>query len=115
MNKVILTGNVVRDAETSGSEKSRRTNFALAVDVGYGENKKTSFVPIVAWGNYGETLALFAKKGTRLLIEGELNIHSYEKDGKKLTATDVIASKFERFAKKDEATVEISGDNVEGE
>ncbi|MDR2046662.1 MAG: single-stranded DNA-binding protein [Clostridiales bacterium] len=71
MNRVILSGNVVRDAEVGDTANgSKRCSFSLAVSGN--ADRPTVFVPVVAWGNFAEPVAKYAKKGARLLVEGEL-------------------------------------------
>jgi single-strand DNA-binding protein len=97
MNKVLLTGNVVRDAEVSDTANGgKRCAFSLAVNEKRGEFKTVSYVPIVAWANIAEIVAKYAKKGTRLLVEGSLSIRTFEKnDGKKGVITEVVLDRFE--------------------
>jgi len=107
MNKVLLTGNVVRDAEVSDTANGgKRCAFSLAVSEKKGEKKIISFVPIVAWGNFAEPIAKYAKKGARLLIEGSLIIRTFEKnDGKKGVITEVVLDRFETLkSDKDEVS-----------
>ncbi|MDR2047419.1 MAG: single-stranded DNA-binding protein [Clostridiales bacterium] len=101
MNKVILSGNVVRDAEVGDTANgSKRCAFSLAVSEKRGEKKTVNFVPIVAWGNLAEPIAKYAAKGARLLVDGELSVRAFKKtDGKKGVMTEVVVEKFEYLGK----------------
>jgi single-strand DNA-binding protein len=109
MNRVVLTGNVVKDAEltdTKATDKSpngsKRCAFSLAVNEKYGETRSVCYIPIVVWGSLAATIAEYAKKGARILIDGVLSIRKYAKtDGKKGVMTEVVAERFEVLGKTD--------------
>ena len=97
VNKVILVGNLGRDAETKFTPSGvARTNFSIATtrrwkDQTTGEWKdETDWHNITLWRS--ENLANYLLKGKQVYIEGRLQTRSYEdKDGKKVYATDVVA------------------------
>ena len=94
MNKICITGGVVRDPElrfTPGTGKAV-TTLTLAVNDGFGDNKKTYYIPVVIWGKTAEAVANNCVKGSKLGITGKLTITSYEgKDGTKKYKTEVVA------------------------
>jgi single-strand DNA-binding protein len=99
MNQVNLLGYVVRDAEVSISANGiKRCSFTLAVnEIRNTDSTKTitTYVPIVAWGNYADSIYKYAKKGSRLIILGSLAIRSLQSDeGLKKTFTEVVCDKF---------------------
>jgi single-strand DNA-binding protein len=70
--------------------------FSLAVDTGYGENKKTSFLNMTAWGKTAEALGNNATKGTKLIIESQAVQNSYtDKNGNKVNTVDFNVVNFE--------------------
>ena len=97
VNKVILIGNLGRDAETKFTPGgAARTTFSIATtrrwkDQATGEWKdETDWHNIVLWRS--ENLANYLLKGKQIYLEGRLQTRSYEdKDGKKVYATDVVA------------------------
>jgi single-strand DNA-binding protein len=97
VNKVILLGNLGRDAETSyTASQTAVTKFSVATsrrwkDQQSGEWKEeTNWSNIVLWR--GENVAPYLLKGTKVYVEGRLNTRSYEdKDGKKVWVTEVVA------------------------
>ena len=94
MNLVILLGRLVADPEVRYTQSGKVVcQFTLAVDDYYGENKTTSFVKIVVWGKTGEHCGNNLTKGQRALVDGRLQIRSYEaKDGSgKRWVTEIIA------------------------
>ena len=103
MNKIILMGRLVRDPEVRYTQTGKVVcQFTLAIDDGFGENKTTSFVNIVVWGKIGELCGNSLTKGQRALIEGRLQIRSYDgKDGNKKYVTEVIANSVEFIERRD--------------
>jgi single-strand DNA-binding protein len=96
VNKVILLGNLGRDAETKFTPGGVAvTKFSIATsfnrkDAQSGEWKEeTNWSNITLWK--GENLTPYLLKGTRVYVEGRLQTRSYDdKDGKKMYATDVV-------------------------
>jgi single-strand DNA-binding protein len=97
VNKVILLGNLGRDAETRFTTGgAARTVFSVATsrrwkDQATGEWKEeTDWHNVVLWRQ--ENLANYLTKGKQVYVEGRLQTRSYEdKDGKKVYATEVVA------------------------
>ena len=56
---------------------------------------ETDFVNYVAFGKTAELLEKYTQKGAKLLIQGSLQIGSYEKDGIKRQTADVIVENIE--------------------
>lgn len=93
-NLVVLTGRICNDVElkTTPSGVSVCT-FSLAVDRGYGENKQTDFINIVAWRSTAEFISKYFKKGSLIGIEGSIQTRKYtDKNGNSRTAFEVIAN-----------------------
>ncbi|MDF2857849.1 MAG: single-strand binding protein [Neobacillus sp.] len=91
-NKVIIEGRLTRDPEVRYTQSGKAVaSFSVAVDSGYGDNKKTDFIPVVAWDNIAEVCGNNLQKGRRVLVEGRLQIKDYEKDGQKRRSADVVA------------------------
>lgn len=100
-NKVILMGNLTRDAEMRTTPNGQSVaNFSLAVSRSWkGQDgqtqEQTSFINCVAWGKPGEIIAQYVKKGSPLLVSGRLDQRSYDdKDGNKRTAVEVVVEDF---------------------
>ena len=93
-NLVVLTGRICNDVElkTTPSGVSVCT-FSIAVDRGYGENKQTDFINIVAWRSTAEFVSKYFKKGSAIGIEGSIQTRKYtDKNGNSRTAFEVIAN-----------------------
>ena len=100
MNKIILTGRTTKDAEIRylpGVGVAKMT-FTMAVDRNYQKdknNKKVDFINCEMIGKHTENLAQYVTKGKSILVEGELNIDNYEKDGERRSFTKVRVDKLE--------------------
>ena len=100
MNKVILTGRTTRDAELGfiGATGTPKMTFALTVERNYQKdknNKKVDFINCEMLGQHTEKLCQYVTKGKSILVEGELNIDNYEKDGEKRSFTKVKVDRLE--------------------
>ena len=100
MNKVILVGRLVRDSELSyiASTATPKISFTLVVERNYQKdknNKKVDFINCEQLGKHVENLCQYVTKGKQILVEGELNIDNYEKDGEKRSFTKVKVDRLE--------------------
>ena len=101
MNKIILTGRLTKDAELSflPTVGISKIAFSLAVERNYqkkgADNKKVDFINCEMLGKHTENLCQYVTKGKAILVEGELNIEQYEKDGEKRSYTKVKVDKLE--------------------
>ena len=100
MNKTILTGRLTKDAELTYLPGAGipKINFSLAVERNYQKdknNKKVDFINCEMLGKHTENLCQYVTKGKAILVEGELNIEQYEKDGEKRSYTKVKVDKLE--------------------
>ena len=100
MNKIIISGRLVRDAELSyiASTATPKMSFSIAVERNYQKdknNKKVDFINCEQLGKHVENLCQYVTKGKQILVEGELNIDNYEKDGEKRSFTKVKVDRLE--------------------
>ena len=98
MNNVNLIGNLTRDPElrySTGANQTAICRFTIAVNDGYGDKQRTSFIPIVVFGKQAENCDRYLAKGRRVAITGRIQTGSYEKEGRTVYTTDVIASNVE--------------------
>ena len=93
LNRSILIGRLTKDPELRFTQSGKGVcNFALAVDSGFGDNKKTDFIDIVAWGQMGENCANYLSKGKLVAVDGRLSTRTYEtQDGQKRKVYEVVA------------------------
>lgn len=109
MNKVILSGRIVRewDVKILPTSNTPVATNVIAVDryVGKGKEKETDFIVVKMFGARVDSLVKYVDKGQRLLItDGSIRINNYEdKSGNKKSKTEVIINDFEfiEFKRKD--------------
>ena len=101
MNKVILMGRLVRDAviRHAGDKSTAVALFSLAVNRPYSKNAKgqtVDFINCLAFGKRAEFFEKFGTKGTKFVIEGQIQSGSYKnKDGQKKYTTSVLIESVE--------------------
>ena len=98
LNKVILIGNLGRDAVlTYTRDNQPRLYFSLATTEEYKDRtgawqKRTDWHNVVAWGNTAQGRAEKFKCGRQVFVEGRINTHKYvDKEGAERTITEVTA------------------------
>lgn len=109
MNKIVLMGRLVRDPEVRYTQTGKVvTQITVAVDRPFTNQegqREADFIPVIFWGKQAEAVGNNFKKGQRILLEGRLQIRSYDaKDGGKRWVAEVIASTFEFIERKDDST-----------
>ena len=126
VNKVILIGNVGKDPEVRQAGNSKVANFSLATSENYKDKQgnkqtKTEWHNITIWGNLASVVERFVKKGDKILLEGKVVTRSYEKNGEKRYATDIVCSqmtmlgsgsKTENSQTESENNLDESGDDL---
>ena len=77
MNKVLLNGNLVKDMDVKVLQNGNYIGkFTVANSVGFGDNKKTYFIPCTLFGKRVESLEKILLKGAGVIIEGQLDYNS---------------------------------------
>ena len=95
MNTVSLIGNLATDVEVRDvGEEKKVASFLLAVDRG-GRDAGADFVWISAWDRQAELCAEYLGKGRRVAVEGRLHSRTWEQDGARRDAIDVVARRVE--------------------
>lgn len=116
MNRIILLGRLTREPEVRTTPTGKTVVvFSLAVDRPYkGRDGKTEadFINIVTWNKTAELVGTYVHKGERLLVEGRLQIRSYDgKDGQKHYVTEVIADRVEFIEKRNSSGNQAAAPN----
>lgn len=96
VNKVILVGNLGRDAElryTPGGAAVSKFSLATTevwTDKSGQRQERTEWHNVDLWGKAAESLAEYLKKGKQVYVEGRLQTDEYtDKDGQKRKSTKV--------------------------
>lgn len=104
MNIVVLSGNLVRDPEKSYTQSGMAiTRFTIAVSR-MKKDDETDFIRVTAFDKQAELAEKYLAKGSKVAVEGRIQTGSYEKDGKKVYTTDVIANRVEFLVRKNDKT-----------
>lgn len=106
MNRVTLCGRLTKDCElrvtTTGTAVC---TFTVAVDRPRNKDgvKEADFIRCKCFGKQGETIAFYKGKGDMIAVDGRLQTGSYEKDGIRHYATDVIVERADFLGKEKNA------------
>lgn len=97
LNIINICGRLTADPELKATPNGVNvTQFTVAVDRDYskGEDKKTDFIPVVAWRSTAEHVCKWFAKGKMIIVSGSLQVRQYtDKDGNKRYISEVIADK----------------------
>lgn len=115
VNKVILIGNLGRDAETKFTAGgSAVTRFSVATTRSWKDQQtnewkdETNWTNVIVWRQ--ENLSNYLTKGKQVYVEGRLQTRSYDdKDGKKVYATEVVAEEVILLGGRGDGGVESGG------
>jgi single-strand DNA-binding protein len=96
VNKVILIGNLGKDAESKFTPNGTSVaTFSIATSWRQKDQQTGEWTDQTDWHNIklwkSENVVPYLTKGTQVYVEGRLHTRSYEKDGKKQYFTEVIA------------------------
>lgn len=99
MNIVAFTGRTTKDVEiryTKSSNPMAIGRFSLAVDDGFGDQKKTYFFNFTAFGKTAESLEKYVKKGTKIVATGKATQNQWtDKQGNKRSDVAFILQNWE--------------------
>jgi single-strand DNA-binding protein len=99
VNKVILVGNLGADPELKYTPSNRPLcNLRIATtdvfkDKSGQRQERTEWHRVTVWGDTAENCNKYLAKGRSVYVEGRLQTRSYDKDGQKHYATDVVADR----------------------
>ncbi len=95
MNVVTLIGNLATEVELREIAPDKKVaSFLLAVDRA-GREGGADFVSVSAWDRQAELCAEYLGKGRRVAVDGRLKSRSWEEEGKRRTAIEVVARRIE--------------------
>ena len=114
MNKALLYGNVGSDPKITNLESGKKVaRFSLATNRTYSNSTgekitETQWHNIVLWGKLAETVEKYVKKGSSLIVEGEIQYRTYEnKEKQTVYITEINCQNFHFVGKKEETKAEI--------
>ena len=99
VNKVILIGNLGADPELKYTpSQPPLCNLRIATtevfkDKSGQRQERTEWHRVTVWGDQAENCTKYLAKGRSVYVEGRLQTRTYDKDGQKHYATDVVADR----------------------
>jgi len=108
LNKCMIIGNLGRDPEmryTPGGQAV--TQFSVATNRNFrdpqGEwQSETEWFRVVVWGDQGERVAEYLRKGHKVFVEGRLQTRQWEdQSGNKRYTTELIANRVQSLERRD--------------
>jgi single-strand DNA-binding protein len=100
VNKVILIGNLTKDAESLPSSGKPMTRMRIATnstwrDASGNRQEETEYHAVICFGRLAEVCALYGTRGRRVFVEGKLRTRDYTGgDGLRRFSTEVVAESF---------------------
>lgn len=98
MNNCVFKGRLTATPELqTTSDAIEYCNFTVAVDryAGKGKEKSADFVPCKAWRQTAVFISQYFEKGREILVQGEMHVDKYDKDGETRTYTYLNVNKAE--------------------
>jgi len=98
MNKVILMGRLTKDPEVRYTNGGKTIgSFSIAVDRRFKSEgqPEADFFTCVTFGKQAEFVEKYLKKGTKILLGGQIQNNNYEKDGVKHYNTQIVVDEIE--------------------
>lgn len=97
LNNVVIVGRLTKNPEVIESEKGNKRTFIIIaiprpfknVDGIY----ETDFIKCILWNSVAEHTCEYCKKGDVVGIKGRIQTNNYEKEGKMVYVTEVIAER----------------------
>lgn len=100
MNRIVMSGRLTHDAEVNETKGGNTVvEMRIAVNI---SSEKTLFIDVSAWNTVAMNIAKYLNKGTKIIVDGMLNVNEYEnKHGENVTKYYVTASFVELCEKKE--------------
>lgn len=96
INKVFLAGNLIADADNDKVCKFCVASNVTAKDENGDWVDYPNFINCVAFGSFGDNIAEYLKKGTKVFVEGMLHQSRWEdKEGNKRSSLEVWVDNIE--------------------
>lgn len=113
MNKVFINGNLTKDMDVKVLSNGNYVGkFTIANTVGYGDKKKTYFIPCTLFGKRVESLEKILVTGAGVSVEGQLDYTSVKdeqgnwKNYTNVIVTEIEITKFKQTNNYDDMTLE---------
>ena len=110
INRVIIIGNCCADPTTKYLPSGDAvTNISVATNETYKDKagvkqERAEFHRVVAFGRLAEIISEYARKGSKLYLEGSLRTRQWEKDGQKHYTTEIVAKEMQLLDRREGGT-----------
>lgn len=100
MNQVYLLGRLGQDPEDINGKGAK---FSLATNKKWKDKdgqwqEQTTWHNVVVWGPASEYILKNIKRGEKVLVDGEIEVQEYEKDGEQKKSFRIKARRVEHFS-----------------
>lgn len=126
INRVVVSGFLTRDPELRMAGQTPLLQLGIAVNERRKNNSTgewedvPNFFDVLVWGQRGESLSRFLRKGSKVAISGRLRWSQWEKDGQKRSKVEIVADEVDVMTPKDAGGVkekpptvaEVSTDDI---
>lgn len=121
VNKVIIIGRLGKDPEMKTIGQG---SVVTALTVATSENwtdkngqkqERTEWHRINVWGKPAENCAKYLSKGSQVYVEGRLQTRSWEDNGQKKYATDIVASTVQFLSTNSKSSSSPDRSNTQGQ
>lgn len=111
INNFIFSGRLTTDTELKLSENGKSyCRFCVATQRFGVEN--ASFINCTAFGHNAEFISKYLGKGSPVVVEGNVDISSYQKDGETRYATQVMVQNIQSFKVNNNVSENNTSNNV---
>ena len=108
LNKCMIIGNLGRDPEMRYTPSGQAvTQFSVATNRNFRDQQgewqsETEWFRVVVWGDQGERVAEYLRKGHKVYVEGRLQTRQWEdQSGNKRYTTELIANRVQSLERRD--------------
>lgn len=105
MNSVQIIGRITKDPEIRYNQQGTAFGqFSVAIDRGKdkdGNDRGADYPNVTCFGKTAELVEKWCYKGQLVGVTGRLQTGSYEKDGRKVYTTDVVADRVEFLSRRE--------------
>jgi single-strand DNA-binding protein len=93
-NNTVLVGRITKALEMKTTTNGVNVlSFTLAINKKVKEKDQVSYISCVSFNKTAEILNQYADKGSLVLVDGELQSRSYEKDNRTIYVTEVVVGR----------------------
>jgi len=113
MNKVFLLGNVGQEPDTRPTKNGFLVSFSVATTKVVKKEKHTQWHKVTCFGTLADIMSKYLHKGSKVLVEGEINYTDRINDkGEKTVYTNIIARHIDLLNKIDKSNEDVDGNTI---